>query len=534
MKRISLCLFICLFVGNISIYSQIDKQGFTINDQRKISNVMNAISTYYVDTINNDRLVEAAIVTMLKDLDPHSVYIPQKEVERVNEPLEGSFDGIGIQFQMFEDTLLVVQTIAGCPAAKVGILPDDRIIYVENELIAGVKKQNTDIMKLLRGQCGTEVVVKVKRSGERGLLIFNIIRDKIPLYSVDAKYMITSDIGYIKINSFGANTLSEYKEAMDTLKKQGMTSLILSLQGNGGGYLDAAIELADDFLGDKRLLVYTEGLHLPRRDAFATAKGNFEKNKLIILVDEFSASASEIVSGAVQDWDRGVIVGRRTFGKGLVQRQLPLIDGSMIRLTVARYYTPTGRCIQKPYKGGVDYSKDLIERFEHGEMQHVDSIHLADSLKYTTIVNKRTVYGGGGIMPDVFVPLDTTANTPYYRTLVGRGIVNRAYLTYLQENREHLKMLYHDFISFKNNFEIPQTLLDAMLARADELKIEFNNAEYQRSLPIIKIQLKALIAGDLWTTNEYYQIIDSINDSLQKAIKILQTKNEYERLLKQL
>jgi len=311
-----------------------------------------------------------------------------------------------------------------------------------------------------------------------------------------------------------------------------MTSLILSLQGNGGGYLDAAIELADEFLGNNRLVVYTEGLQQPRRDALATAKGDFEKNKLVILVDEFSASASEIVSGAVQDWDRGLVVGRRTFGKGLVQRQLPLVDGSMIRLTVARYFTPSGRCIQKPYKGGVDYEKDLLARLEHGEMQHADSIHLADSLKYKTLVNKRIVYGGGGIMPDVFVPLDTTTNTPYYRALVGRGIVNRAYLTYLQENREKLKKLYPDFISFKNKFDIPQNVLESMLARANELKIEFKKEEYERSLPLLKIQLKALIAGDLWTTNEFYQIIDQLNDSLQKAVEILQKKGEYEKLLK--
>jgi carboxyl-terminal processing protease len=532
MKKIFLCLFVSMFAGSASVFSQIENQGFTIDDQRKVSNLMNIISAYYVDTINSKQLVDAAIVAMLKDLDPHSTYIPKKEVERVNEPLEGSFDGIGIQFQMFEDTLLVVQTIAGCPAAKVGMLPDDRIIYVENELIAGVKKQNTDIMKLLRGQRGTEVMVKVKRRGERNLLTFNIIRDKIPIYSVDAKYMVAPEIGYIKINSFGANTISEYKAAIDTLKKQGMTSLILSLQGNGGGYLDAAIELADEFLGNKRLVVYTEGLHQLRRNAFATGKGDFENNKLVILVDEFSASASEIVSGAVQDWDRGLIVGRRTFGKGLVQRQSALIDGSMIRLTVARYYTPAGRSIQKPYKGSVNYERDLFARLEHGEMQHADSIHFADSLKFTTLVNKRTVYGGGGIMPDVFVPLDTVAYTPYYRALVGRGIVNRTYITYLHENRERLKALYPNFQSYKNDFKIPENMMESLLARAKELNIEFNETEYEKSLSLLKIQFKALIAGDLWTTNEFYQIIDSANDSLQKALEILQKKGEYEKLLK--
>jgi carboxyl-terminal processing protease len=492
---------------------------------------MNAISAHYVDTVNSVQLTEAAIVAMLKALDPHSQYIPKREVERVNEPLEGSFDGIGIQFQMFEDTLLVVQTIAGCPAEKVGMLPGDRIIYIENDLIAGVKKHNSDIMKSLRGQRGTEVTVKVKREGERELLLFNIIRDKIPILSVDAQYMVTSDVGYIKINNFGANTLTEYKEAVSKLKKQGMRSLVLSLQSNGGGYLEAAIALADEFLERDRLIVYTEGLHQPRRNAIATSIGEFEKNKLVILVDEFSASASEIVSGAVQDWDRGLVIGRRTFGKGLVQNQMTLIDGSLLRLTVARYYTPSGRSIQKPYKGGVDYEKDLLDRFEHGEMQHVDSIHLSDSLTYTTRINKRTVYGGGGIMPDVFVPLDTTANTPYYRKLVNRGIVNRAHVQYLQENREQLKRLYPDFESFKDNFEVPQNLLQKILDRAAELKIDFAEAEYEKSLPLLKIQLKALIAGDLWTTNEFYQIIDKINDSLQKALEILAKTGEYEKLL---
>ncbi|MDR2824810.1 MAG: S41 family peptidase [Prevotellaceae bacterium] len=538
MKKYILFFFCTFFVSNIFVHSQIIERvslsdnKFTIDDQRKIASVMNAISAYYVDTINSGQITDAAIVAMLKDLDPHSQYITKKEVERVNEPLEGSFDGIGIQFQMLEDTLLVVQTIAGCPAEKVGVLPGDRIISVEDEMIAGVKKQNIDIMKMLRGKRGTEVSVKVKREGEHELLIFNIIRDKIPIHSVDAKYMVAPEIGYIKINNFGANTLPEYKEAVAELKKAGMKTLILSLQGNGGGYLEAAVDLTDEFLSRDRLVVYTEGLHQPRRDAMATATGDFEKNKIVILVDEFSASASEIVSGAVQDWDRGLIVGRRTFGKGLVQRQLPLIDGSLMRLTVARYYTPSGRCIQKPYKGGVDYEKDLLNRFERGEMQHADSIHLSDSQKFTTLVNKRTVYGGGGIMPDVFVPLDTTANTPYYRKLVNRGIVNRGYVRYVQENRDLLKEFYPDFQSFKEKFNVPQNLLQSLLNRADELKIEFNETEYEQSLPLLKIQLKALIAGDLWTTNEFYQIIDKTNDSLQKALEILQKSDEYEKLLR--
>lgn len=517
------------FFGN---NESVNSQGFSSTQQRKLLNVMSAISNFYVDTINSDALTDAAIVAILKDLDPHSSYIPKKEVERVNEPLEGSFDGIGIQFQMFEDTLLVVQTIAGCPAEKVGVLPGDRIIYVDDKLIAGVKTQNSDILKLLRGKRGTEVVVKIQRQGERDLLTFNIIRDKIPLYSVDAHYMVTNDIGYIKINNFGANTISEYKEAVADLQKKGMKSLILSLQGNGGGYLNAAIELADEFLSKDKLIVYTEGLNQPRTDASATAIGGFEKNKLVILVDEYSASASEIVSGAVQDWDRGVIVGRRTFGKGLVQRQLPLVDGSMLRLTIARYYTPTGRGIQKPYKAGVDYDKDILERYNHGELQHADSIHFPDSLKYQTKISKRTVYGGGGIMPDVFVPLDTTISTPYHRRLVNRGIVNRTYVQYLNKNRDNLKAQYTSFEQFDKSYEVSEDLLKSVIERAEAENIPFDSVQYETSKPLLKLQFKALIAGDLWTTNEYYQIIDRINDSLQKAVRILQTPGMYENLLK--
>ena len=522
--RLLLLAFCCFIASSLSA------QGFSSLQQRKILNVMSAISNVYVDTINDKSLTEAAIVAMLKDLDPHSSYIPQKEVERVNEPLEGSFEGVGIQFQMFEDTLLVVQTIAGCPAEKVGVLPGDRIIYVDDEVIAGVKKQNSDILKLLRGPKGSEVSVKIQRGGEKDLLLFRIIRDKIPIYSVDAHYMIGSDIGYIKINNFGANTLKEFKQSMSDLQKKGMKSLILGLQGNGGGYLTAAIELADEFLSRDKTIVYTEGINDPKRTSYSTAIGGFEKNKLIVLVDEYSASASEIVSGAVQDWDRGIIVGRRTFGKGLVQRQLPLVDGSMLRLTSARYYTPTGRCIQKPYKG-VDYEKDLLERYNHGEMQHVDSIHFPDSLKYTTLNLKRTVYGGGGIMPDIFVPFDTTSYTRYHRSLVSRGIINKTQVQYLDKNRNSLKSVYPTFEKFREKFDVTDEMLQLLRDKAEAEKLPFEEEQYEASKPLIKLQLKALIAGDLWTTTEYYQIIDEQNDLLQKAVQILQKPGEYERIL---
>ena len=505
-------------------------QGFSSLQQRKLSSVMSAISDLYVDTINTNQLTDAAIVGILKELDPHSSYIPKEEAERVNEPLEGSFEGIGIQFQMFEDTLLVVQTISGCPAEKVGVLPGDRIIYVGDELIAGVKKQNSDIVKLLRGPKGSEVTVKIRRGGEKNLLLFKIIRDKIPLYSVDTHYMIDDEIGYIKITNFGANTIDEYKKAMTKLQEKGMKHLILGLQGNGGGYLPTAIDLADEFLSRDKMIVYTEGRSDIKRTSFATSRGGFETDKLIILVDEYSASASEIVSGAVQDWDRGIIVGRRTFGKGLVQRQLPLIDGSQLRLTVSRYYTPTGRSIQKPYKG-VDYEKDLLERYSHGEMQSADSVQFPDSLKYQTLRLKRTVYGGGGIMPDVFVPVDTTSYTRYHRTLVNRGIINKTYIQYLDKNRKALEKKYPTFEKFKNEYEISDELLAQLKEKAEAEKISFDEKQHEASLSLLKLQLKALIAGDLWSTNEFSQIIDEQNDLLKKAISILQTEGEYEKIL---
>jgi carboxyl-terminal processing protease len=395
-------------------------------------------------------------------------------------------------------------------------------------------------------------------------LLFKIIRDKIPLYSVDATYMIGKDIGYIKISSFGSTTVEEFKKAFVKLQEKGMKSLILSLQGNGGGYLNAAIQLADEFLGNDRLIVYTEGLNQPKSTAVSTNAGNFETGKLIVLIDEYSASASEIVSGALQDWDRALIVGRRSFGKGLVQRQFPLIDGSVMRLTTARYYTPTGRCIQKPYKDGKDkYELDLINRYNKGELLHADSIHFPDSLHYQTLSLKRTVYGGGGIMPDIFVPLDTTRYTDFHRKLVAFGIINKVCVQYVDKNRAELKKKYPTFEKFKKEFEPDDAFLNALITAAEKEKekekvsttklpkdstttqvaptkedketIERENVEkteFEKSKPLIKLQLKALIASSLWETNEYYQIMDADNESLLKAIEILQTPGAFEKILK--
>jgi carboxyl-terminal processing protease len=362
---------------------------------------------------------------------------------------------------------------------------------------------------------------------------FSIIRDKIPIHSVDATYMIGKEIGYIKINSFGSTTDEEFKNAFTNLQKKGMKQLILSLQGNGGGYLNTAIQLADEFLSTNKLIVYTQGLNQPKTVAESTAIGKYETGKIIVLIDEYSASASEIVSGALQDWDRAIIVGRRSFGKGLVQRQFPLIDGSMMRLTTARYYTPTGRCIQKPYKDGKDkYELDLVNRFNKGELLHADSIHFPDSLRYQTLHLKRTVYGGGGIMPDIFVPLDTTRFTNYHRKLVARGIINKVCVHYIDKNRTDLKKIYSSFEKFKKEYELNEVMLNQLVIAADTAKIKFDSIQYAISKPLIKLQLKALVARDLWDMNEYYQIMDAENESLLKAIQILQTPGVYEKILK--
>ena len=547
MKKISILFAVCILTP--LIYAQ----GFSSLQQRKLTNALTAISNLYVDSINDKKIVENTLESILKELDPHSSYIPKEEVERVNEPLEGSFEGVGIQFQFLNDTLLVVQTISGCPAAKVGVLPGDRILYIENEFVDGKKMKNSDIFKRLRGKKGTEVNIKVQRGGKSNLIDFKITRDKIPLYSVDATYMIGKEIGYIKVNSFGASTYDEFIKAFDELKKKGMKSLILSLQGNGGGYLNTAQQLADEFLSRNKLIVYTQGLNQPKSVLEATAIGKFETGKLIVLVDEYSASASEIVSGALQDWDRAIIVGRRSFGKGLVQRQFPLLDGSMMRLTVARYYTPTGRCIQKPYKDGIDkYEHDLINRYNKGELIHADSIHFPDSLKYQTLNLKRTVYGGGGIMPDIFVPLDTAEFTLFHRKLLGLGIINKVCVQYMDKNRAELKKKYPTFEKYKKEFQVDDAFLNSLLVEADKekasaakaskdsVKLQVSTKEkdsvemvqFEKSKPLIRLQLKALIARDLWDTNEYYQIMDADNESLLKAVEILQTPGAYEKILK--
>lgn len=521
MKKIQL-----LFLFTILYAAQAVGQKLNESPLRKLQMAEFAISRLYVDSVNETKLVEDAIVGMLEHLDPHSTYSNPEEVKKMNEPLQGNFEGIGVQFQMIEDTLLVIQPVSGGPSEKVGILAGDRITAVNDTVIAGVKMSTEDIMKRLRGPKDTRVKLTVVRRGVTDPLQFDVIRDKIPLFSLDASYMIDDRIGYIRVNRFAATTAEEFSKALKELQQQGMKDLILDLQGNGGGYLNAAIDLANEFLGQKELIVYTEGRASRRAEFAAKGNGSFREGRLVVLVDEYSASASEIVTGAVQDWDRGVVVGRRTFGKGLVQRPIDLPDGSMIRLTIARYYTPSGRCIQKPYNGKGDdmqeaYAKDLLNRFDHGELMHADSIHFPDSLKYRTLRLGRTVYGGGGIMPDFFVPIDTTLYTDWHRQLVAKGIIIKATTGYIEQHREELKKKYKTFHAFNNKFEIDDAFMADIRLAADKEKIKFDEEQYNRALPLVRTQLKALIARDLWDMSEYYQVMNATNESVQQALKVL-------------
>lgn len=488
---------------------------------QKLDALLGMIQYAYVDTVNADKMTENAIRKILKELDPHSVYIPADELKQADEPLIGKFEGIGIQFNILEDTIFVTNTIAGGPSEKVGLLAGDRIIKIDGNMAAGVKITNNDVLKKLRGDKGTKVTVTILRRSLPAPLDFTITRDKIPLFSVDASYMAAPDVGYIKISRFADTTVDEFREALSKLKTKGAKNLILDLSGNGGGYLNRAIELADEFLSDKKLVVYTKGEHSPRQESFATSTGGWEKGKLVIMIDEYSASASEIVSGAVQDWDRGLIVGRRSFAKGLVQKPFRMPDGSAVRLTVARYYTPAGRCIQKPYdKGEEDYELDIYNRQKNGELFSMDSIHFNDSLKYYTNA-RRTVYGGGGIMPDVFVPLDTIPFSTYYRDLQRKGILNEFALTFVDNNRSKLQLQYPEIISFKKGFQTDESFMKEFFAFAEKREVKLDEAGYNQCKTLLMTQLKALVARDLWDTNAYFQIINDISKSYNKALECI-------------
>lgn len=483
------------------------------------------INNYYVDSVNTEKLVEDAIRGMIEKLDPHSAYSTAEQTKRLNEPLQGSFDGIGIQFNILDDTLMVIQTVTGGPSEKAGVMAGDRIISVGDTAIAGVKMPQEEIMKRLRGPRGTKAHLGIMRDGIDETIYIDVIRDKIPLNSVDAAFMVTPHTGLIRFSNFAITTHEEVVEAIKKLKDQGMKNLILDVTQNGGGFLQAAAEIASELLPKDDLIVYTQGRAIKPQE-FPSRGGNaFQDGKVIILVDEYSASAAEILAGAVQDQDRGLVVGRRTFGKGLVQRPVDLPDGSMIRLTIAKYYTPSGRCIQKPYEKGKqqEYRMDVINRFNHGELTNADSIHFPDSLRFHTLKKGRTVYGGGGIMPDYFVPLDTTKNTSLYRQIVAKRILVDANLRYLAKNRNKLKQKFPTFKDFRRNYKVPDDLIANILAEAKKaLKDKYPKDEEQKTTELLRSMLRALAARDLWDMNEYFAIIYEDDDIVNKAIQLME------------
>lgn len=491
---------------------------------RKLQIAEMAINNLYVDSVDEQKLVEDGIKGMIEKLDPHSSYMTAKEVKEANEPLQGNFEGIGVQFNMVEDTLLVIQPVIGGPSEKQGIIAGDRIVSVNDTAIAGVSMPKEEIMRRLRGPKGTKVNLGVVRRGIADTLRFVVTRDKIPVKSIDAAYMIRPGIGYIRIGSFGAQTHEEFCQSIMKLTGEGMQSLILDLQENGGGYLHAAVAIANEFLADNELIVYTQGRRVPRNEYRAQGNGLFEKGKVVVLVDSYSASAAEIVTGAIQDQDRGLVVGRRSYGKGLVQRPIDLPDGSMLRLTIAHYYTPSGRCIQKPYEKGKkgDYAMDVVNRLKSGELMHEDSIHFVDSLKYYTLKEHRVVYGGGGIMPDYYVPLDTTKYTRFHREMSARSLIINASLRYVDQQRKALKKQYPTFARFQQEFEIPASVTDGILAEAEKQNIKpKDDEELKTTMPYLKLQLKALVARDLWDTSQYFAVMNESNDVVKRALELM-------------
>ena len=519
--------------ATFGISAQYSRSNSASRQQQKLLMVENIVNNLYVDNVDEEKIVENAVRGILENLDPHSSYSTKEETTSSQETMQGSFSGIGIQFNMQKDTLYVVQTIAGGPSEKVGILPGDRFIAVDDSIIAGRKLKNTDIMKRLRGPKGTKVNIKVKRGSNAELLEFRITRDDIPLNSIDAVYMADGKTGYIRLSRFAATSYKEFKDAITKLKKQGMQQLILDLTDNGGGYMQIAAQIANEMLNRGNLIVYTQGRKSPRQNLNADGSGTFRTQKVVVMINQFSASASEILSGAVQDWDRGVVVGRRSFGKGLVQREFLLPDSSSFRLTIARYYTPSGRNIQKPYVKGdrEDYDKDIIDRYNHGELQSADSIHFADSLKHTTLRLHRTVYGGGGIMPDVFVPLDTTQYSDYHRRLVAKGIIPQFALRYVDKNRADLKAQYPDAQKFIKEFTVTDEMLNNLVDAGKAEKVDFDKSQFAKSKEMLRTFVKAAIANDLFSTGAYFQIVNEQNDIYKEALSIINDDARYRKII---
>ena len=529
MNKTLLAIALCLAVSITAIAQRSMPQAM-----QKLLNAEYAISSLYVDSVNEDKLIEDAIKGMLENLDPHSSYTDAKETKELEEPLQGEFSGVGIQFNMNKDTLYVIQTVPGGPSERVGVLAGDRIIYVNDTTIAGVKMKNSDIQKRLRGKKGTQVTIKVQRPGVKDLITFRITRDNIPLHSIDAQYMLDDHTGYLRISRFGAKTHEEMIDALKQLKKQGMTQLVMDLSDNGGGYLNAAIDMCNEFLDRGQLMVYTEGQNSPRNEAHANGWGEYKDLPLVVMVNQYSASAAEIFAGAMQDWDRAVIVGRRTFGKGLVQRPFKFEDGSMMRLTVARYYTPSGRCIQKPYDRGNKkaYEKERLDRANEGEYYSLDSIQFNDSLRYTTRLNGRTIYGGGGVMPDVYVPIDTTEYSTYYRDMTAKGIINQFAIQYVDKHRKSIAKQYKTVKDFDRGFTVSDEMMRDFIAMGENDSVKYDEEKYRTSERLLKDIIKGLIARDVYGDQSAYSvIINHRNRDLKAATEVLNDPERYRRLI---
>jgi len=505
------------FKNNRSFFS------FRTGQFNKLNDVINYINNEYVDTVNQKKLVESTIEDMLHQLDPHSAYIPSDELQAMNEPLEGNFDGIGVEFHIQEDTIMVVSAVTGGPSELLGIQAGDRIIKVDDKNVAHINISSSQVMQALRGPSGTKVKVTIFRKTNGQTRDYQIVRGKIPIYSVDVAYMLNKETGYIKVSHFAERTYEEYLDGFMKLKEKGMKNLVLDLRGNPGGYLKTAIQIADEFLPDKKLVVYTQGRSRSKESFYASERGFFETGALVVMVDEGSASASEIVAGALQDWDRATVVGRRSFGKGLVQEQSEFPDGSAIRLTIARYYTPTGRCIQKSYEGGYEnYENELYERLKKGELLSSDSIHFADSLKFKTPGGK-IVYGGGGIMPDEFVAMDTTGSSVYYGDVNSRGLINQFAYNYLDKNRSAFEK-FKTFDEFNSQFTTNDQIFDQFLSFAGKNGVPLDDKGANISGAIIRVQIKALIARQIWKNDGFYPVVHTLDVALRKALNMVEMK----------
>lgn len=522
--RVRPILMVLLLVAGILMGLYINKgvlkPQVNVEGGSKFDEAMWYVGNDYVEVPDVQKLQDKAIAAMMEELDPHSAFVSLDEFNEINDPLLGSFDGIGVQFRLEKDTIAIVNVIKGGPSERVGILAGDRIIYVDDTLVASKKLTNEDVMRKLKGPKNTKVRVRVLRRGVEGLLDYTITRAAIPTYSVDIAYMLDKETGYLKLSKFSATTVDEFKKGIRNLKSLGMKQLVFDLRGNTGGYLKAAVDIADEFLPKGSLIVYTEGRNRPRQYMKANHRGMLEDMPVVVLIDGESASASEIVAGALQDNDRGTIIGRRSFGKGLVQEQIMLSDQSAIRLTVARYYTPTGRCIQKPYSGNIEaYMLESYERYENGELFHPDSIHFADSLKYTTPKGK-TVYGGGGIMPDIYVPLVDDSMEYYFNRIVNKGLLFQYAFDFTDKHRQQLQR-YKSVEAFNQSFTVSDAMFEALVKLAEEKGIKGTDEQKQVARRQTDILLKAYIARDLFDDEGFYPIYAPMDEVLQRALKEL-------------